>query len=326
MLAKTPAIVLAALSGVAHADDLTDARALGTGELTVANPDANPAFYVNPATMALSEQYNLAGMVSFGPGSTTNRYRWGLSATDSQSNDSLSLGIAYIGTISNPAFRDGELPGWELSDVDPENRKLTNDIHLGAATSFLDRRVSLGVTGYLSIFNNDWNGKGTTGNLTFGLSAMPIPQLALGVSARDVLPLDDQFDRPATVSFGVHAMPLEVLRIGAQAAWAWEDLNGARAWNANAGFEASVQSLRLRGGYSWAGFEEQHRMHLGIGAANDAGDVSYGLYIPVTGTDDIGRSMVHTISVTLFTGTLGRQQGDDAMIMQQPGGGTPFGN
>ena len=109
-------------------DDVVGANILGMGGASAAHPADNSAITVNPGVIALESRYDISALFGYGP---TQDVGWGMSVSDSQTNEWIGFGASYYGSIFDPPFRNDELPGWSPVGVDPINMKRTHTVGVG---------------------------------------------------------------------------------------------------------------------------------------------------------------------------------------------------
>jgi hypothetical protein len=308
-------LLLAAPTVASATDEITSAPVAGIGGASVADPNDNGTLRSNPAAVGLSERYDLQALFRVGP---LPGIYWSVNAVDARTNDYVSFGLAYDGRITRPEFLPDELPGFAPTGEEPSNRKELHDLTFALAVPFLKRRLSVGLNGTLTIFDNAWNGKGTTGNLDLGIAARPIDQLSFGLSARDILPVADQFDRPATLAFGARG-GMDDLFIGAvEVDHRFEHVLG-NPWNVRAGVEGVLKVVKLRAGWNWDGDVDIHRVSWGIGAFSKAGSVDYAMQIPVNDSNLAFADVIHTLSLTVKTKAFQREEPEESPVRWEDG-------
>jgi len=186
--------------------------------------------------------------------------------------------LLYQGDRAHPELRMSELPGWTEPGVVPTNIKRHHDFTLAAATHAFRRRLSIGMSGVLSMYNHDRQGQGTTGNMDFGLAAHASRWLVLGAAGRNLLPIEGVGEFPLTAvgGFRVHG------QAGALAADVeWEDA-ATVPWSLCGGVERRVGRVPVvRAGWRWEGPERSHRFTTGFGAQGPEGSLDFGALIPV---------------------------------------------
>lgn len=300
----------------AWAEDLVSAEAAGQGGATVAHPRDPANVDLAPASIALTERYDVRANYAFRP---TLGHRWRVGVVDGRTSDRVVFGIAYTGGVTTPPFHPDELPGWSVAGVDPVNRKTTHDVTVAVATPFLDRKLAVGLNGTLMIFRGTYVGNGVSGNVDASVIGRPIPELTLSLVGRDVLPIADQLDRPATLVFGVRGGLEDTIVAAAEADYRFEHATGL-PWAARVGVEGTIRELvRLRGGYDWHG-DEGHRVGWGFGAYSDAGSLDYGMRLPLPGADETFRfgDVQHLFTLTIFTDALRRERDDEVSPIAWP--------
>lgn len=288
-----------AMSQTAAATDVPAANVAATGTLGIAEHADNSAVSANPGALGLTERYDIQGMFRYGP---SKDMRWNVSAADASTNSFLSFGFAYNGGVTQPDFLPEELPGWEVTGTEPVNTKSTHDLTFALATPFLDRRMSMGLNGTLSIFDNAILGKGTTGNMDFGIAGQPIEALTIGLVARNVLPVAEQYDRPASLGLGVRGGLEGTISGVAEIDYRFEHVQQS-ALDVRFGAEAGWRALRLRAGTGWSGDTDSWSFSWGIGGRNDTGSLDYAMWIPLSDLQGLG-DITHGLSITLVTGGL----------------------
>lgn len=282
---------------VASAQDHRSAVVQGVGGAVLADPNDITNVRFNPAAIALTERYDAQAIFQGNPGGDL---RWGGTLVDSQLQEFLTFGLSYDGAISRPDFLPEELPPFVPVGTEAVNLKKTHEVTLAAAVPVFDRKLSFGVNGTLSFFNNTWNGKGVTGNLDVGVAAMPIEGLSFGFSARDVLPIKEQFDRPTTLGFGVRGGKEDLFIAAGDVEYVVEG-SPKLPLNAHLGIQGAVRALRLRTGWDLAGQTGIHRVGFGFGFASEAGSIDYAIQIPVNQPNLVFGDIAHTLSITVRT-------------------------
>jgi len=246
------------------------------GSTAAADASVNDGISVNPGLLGLTDRYDIAAIGGLG-------YRgWmaGGSVVDTRQKY-FTAGLSYQRMVYEPELADADLPGWYDEGTTPSNFKRFHDIHLGMAVPLLQRKLSFGVNGGMSITEHDRQGQDIHGNFDFGIGAQPTPWLTIGVVGRNLIPLKEQRDYPMAVLTGLRAS---------------NDAIGAVALDVNVNVQdfsvppvavrlglektfASVADLRV--GYHWEGPENAHRLAVGLGAHNDRGSVDFGADMPL---------------------------------------------
>jgi hypothetical protein len=285
------------LLATALAEDHRAAAEAGSGGIVVANPTAATTVALNPANMGLSERYDVVALFA---GHPDGDLRWGISAIDARTSPWLTFGVAYMGSITRPPFLPAELPGWWQAGETPINRKERHDITFAAAGTFFERKLSVGLNGTVMVFRDDFGGRGTTGNLDLAAATRPIPELVVGLTARDVLPVPGQEDRPATIAAGVWGGRPELFSGGVEFDARLEPTVGSR-FDVRAGVDGVIKELAsLRAGWDWDGARDIHRLSLGFGLRAPRGTLDYAVRIPLN-LDAVGITDVqHVVSITLY--------------------------
>ncbi len=269
--------VASVISSTAWADDdVLSATSLGMGSTAVADGDVNDGITVNPGLLGLKARYDITAIGGLG-------YRgWvaGGNVVDSRQKF-IAMGIGYQRAVYEPPLTDDDIPGWYAEGTTPSNFKRYHDIHLGAAVPVLDRKLSFGINGAVSITEHDRQGQDILGNLDFGMGARPTPWLTIGVVGRNLIPIKDQPEFPMAVMAGVRA---DDEAIGAVALDVNVNVQNFEVPPVSVRFGlektiASVADLRL--GYHWEGPQDAHRLSAGLGAHNDKGSVDFGFDMPL---------------------------------------------
>lgn len=284
--------------GTAHATDWVSAEAAGMGGAAVADPRDNSNTTVNPALLGLIERYDFAGFFVGGP---SNELGWHVSAIDGRTSKRLGFGVAYNGGLLSRPFATGDLPGWITQDEELLDRSQTHDITLGIAVPVLDRKLSFGINGTVSIWDNPFKGNGVTGNLDLGFAARPIEQLTIGLVGSSILPIDGQAGDPASIGFALRGGVEDMIVGTAQLEARVEDFDDG-IFRVRAGLEGTAKLVHLRAGWDWSQITDQHRVSVGLGVfTSKIGTLDYGIQIPIVLQDFDAQSMTHTVSLTLFT-------------------------
>ncbi len=259
------------------AEAVVAANLAAMGGAAVAASEDNAAVTANPGVMPLYARYDLHGHYQYGPDRVS---RWGASAVDSRTSKWLTGGVFYAGDVGNPPIAPRDLPGWTIPGQVPSNRRRNHDITAAFAVDALDRRVGVGLSATLALYDHDLGGSGSTGNFDAGIGARPTPWLDLGVAGRNLAPIDDLGLLPTTVAAGarVHGRRGAVL-----ADVSWRDERGPGGpWVVAAGGELPVgEAPVLRAGYRYEGLRGAHKLTAGVGIDGEGGQVALGAQIPV---------------------------------------------
>jgi hypothetical protein len=272
-------------------EDAMDDAVMSMGWAGIANPESNSAPTVNPGLLGLSERYHFGGQFAYGPHPQAG---WAVTAVDSRTIKSLAIGVTYNRSVDDPELAVEELPGWIPIGTPISNRRVFHDVTLAAAVPLLDRRISFGVNGTVSIFDHDRLGNGLTGNLDTGLGIRPVDFFTLGLAGRNLLPIAAQTDRPATLSYGLRLGTAELGGIEVNMDQILEDTDGA-PWELAAGLEKAAEAVQVRGGWRYDGPESRHWLTLGLGAGSSSGSLGYSIALPLT--DFTAGGMIHQISL-----------------------------
>ncbi|HMV66332.1 MAG TPA: hypothetical protein PKA64_05740 [Myxococcota bacterium] len=308
------------LLALAFADEHASANVAGMGGSSVADPTDLTAIRTNPAAVGLTERYDIQALFGVSNG---RDLRWGIAAGDSRTNDRVSFGLAYMGGLTRPPFLPEELPPFAVTGEEPENKKQRHDIELSLSVPLLDRRLAFGLGGNLLIYNQTWNGKGVTGNLAAGVAARPIDELSLGIGFRDLLPIAEQPDRPATMNVGARGGVEDIVVASGELGYRLEKGEGSPL-TGRLGVQGTIDFVQARAGWTWDGPLQTHLVTWGIGASADAGSIDYAMQIPVNQPGLRFADLIHTLTITLRTNAFKRESSEeepgDGAPMQWPGG------
>ncbi len=325
MVCRKPLLLLSLLlapATAAAADDVAAANVSAMGGAAAGRNADNSAVTVNPGALPLARRYDFDGHFSYGPSTDMT---WSGSVVDTQTNDHVSFGVTYLGRILQlraedlvagfagrfcEPFLDDELPGWFETGVDPVNTKQIHGFTIGIATPLWDRRIGLGLSGRMDVFDSAARGTGVTGNMDVGLGFAPIPALSFGIAGRNVLPVADQSDTPTAVVGGAHVAFPPWFAATADFQWQTEQVAVA-PYTIGAGLEGGVASVRARTGYRYDGTFGTHNYTWGLGLENDAGAIDYSMSIPVGGPV-APADLVQFLSVRIKAGSIKDMLDDDS--------------
>jgi hypothetical protein len=167
-------------------------------------------------------------------------------------------------------------------------------VTLAAAMGFLERKISVGLNGTFVSYDHSRTGSGVTGNMDVGLAVRPVPLLSFGVVGRNLLPVDKQSGRLASLASGVWISEPTIGALGFEIERKLEPVINNKPWRVGAGFESTLKVAQIRSGYRWDSPTSTHWVTAGLGAKNEAGAVEYGIAVPLM--RGFG-SAVHQISV-----------------------------
>lgn len=301
-------VALLALSGDALADDHVNGGQAAQGGTIVAHPRMNASVTSSPGAIGLTDRYDVEILgIGGGPG-----WRWGASAVDTRTSKLIAFGIVYNGGITRPPFLNDELPGWQFTGDEIVNRKQKHEITAGLSFVLLKRRLGLGLNGTLAILDTNFQGDRITGNLDLGIAGRPIDYLSIGFAARDILPVADQVDTPATLAFGVRGGVEEMITASFDVEARLEHVVSS-PWTLRGGVEGSIEEVvRLRAGWDWNADTGIHGVGVGIGLYSfKAGAIDYGVRIPVNQPDLVFVDAQHTLSLTIYTRFLADMEPDE---------------
>jgi hypothetical protein len=259
------------------------------GGVSLAADTSNASITTNPGLLALNRRYDFSAQFGVGP---SGGLHWAAGGMDGRTSEAVALGFMYAGDRYEPNLRTSELPGfWPIGEEIP-NMKRQHDFVLALATPIVRDKLSVGLGGYVTYFNNDRDGKGATGNLDAGLGWKVSDYVTVGASGNNLLPFDPLSQRPLTAGAGVRVHG-PVAAIEVDGGYLEGSGPGAPAFVA-AGAELAPKALRIRGGYRYEGNVEQSVVTAGLGVFSEGGALEYGIDIPVGGS---WGSLSHVIGV-----------------------------
>lgn len=264
----------------AHAaPDLVGADRVAMGSASLAAHDNNAAITTNPGLLALTDRYDFSAQLGIGPG-----MHWGATAMDGRTAENVAMGFTYAGDRYEPALAVDELPGWTVPGDDIPNMKREHDFALALSGALAEDRVAFGVGGHLAVYDNDRNGKGTTGNVDVGVGLRPTDFLTVGVAGNNLVPLDVLGDRPMRVGTGVmlHGAPAAIEVDGG-----WVASDEGAPFFLDAGTELRPGAARLRVGGRYDGPTATPAVTGGVGIAGEGGALEYGIEVPLGGAGPI---------------------------------------
>ncbi len=276
------------------------------GGASVASPNENASVTISPATLALVPRYDFQGSFIGGP---SGDLRWNVSAMDGRTSERVAFGLSYHGGILNRAFLPEEYPGWAPADETLINSYQRHDITLAMAVPVLDRRLSFGLNGTLSIREGEYVRSGVTGNMDFAVAARPVEEFTVAFVGSDLLPIENQVDRPARIALGLRGGKDELFSGAVDVGFRAEQVTTSPWWVA-AGIEGAIKVVRLRAGWDWDGDRGTHRIAWGLGLVAPLGILSYGMQVPVITENFNFASVTHTVTLTIRT-KLGDRENED---------------
>jgi len=288
------AALIADSSSALAGDDANAANTLGAGGATAAHPTDNSAVSVNPANLGLVERYDLDAFLRIDP---DTGWGWGISVVDSRT--SFPLGLSYRRSSDDMPFTEEDLPGWIANGRYPANVKRYHDFTAAVALPLVSERLSMGLNTTLVFANHDRLGRSFTGNLDLGLAAAPTRGLSVGLVGRNLIPLADQPELPASLLAGVRYDLVDVGAVEVDADVRFEE-PGALPLSLRAGVEGRVQTVRPRVGWQWSGPTEQHWLCWGIGSENEVGSLDYAMAIPLRSGLSF-TAITHMLTLRFFT-------------------------
>lgn len=259
-------------------DQVQGAHDLAVGGATAANPTSNASITANPALMGVDERYTF--LVGGGYG---DRGLHGTVAALDSKTAPVALGLAYTYDRYTPALSTAELPGWNVPGQEATNRKRYDDLALGLAFPFADRRLALGLGGAVSFYNHDRQGKGITGNATAGFAWRPDDRVTVGLTGRNLLPVNSPGRDPELLA-GV---------------WVGDEEIGALMLEGGARFDRGAPLLLAAGGevelgsaararLGWRLDDGRHRASLGFGFGTPDAGLDLALQAPIDALDAPG--------------------------------------
>lgn len=297
-LPTLPGLPGAPFVATAHAQDVYSADLAAVGDAGIAHPRDNSVITVNPAGVGLTDQYDF--QVGF-TGGFDNQWSWRASAIDGRTSPFLTFGLQYAGALIHPPFHPSELPGWGAANEPLLNRRQDHDITIALAAPLLDRRLSFGLNGTLSILDRQFGRNLVTGNMDVGVATQPVEGVTLGVVAKSFLPVDTAFRTPGAIAFGARGGLPDVFNVVAEGEYRFSRTTRI-PWAARAGMEGIIRdTVALRAGWNWDGERAEHRITWGFGlVAKDTGSLSYAMITPVV-PNLRGREIGHAITLTVMT-------------------------
>lgn len=263
--------VATALPAIARADDWTGARAASRGGTGLANGADVGAIGENVATVALVERYDLAAGGVGGPDST---WLGQVAAADSRTSV-VTLGASYSYRSDDVPPAAELIPGWTVLGDAITNTTSHQGITLGLAYPFLNRKMSVGLTG-----RYDWRASETEGNdsaFNFSLSAAAKPwepvTLALGIN--NALDLGYP-DTRRLVDFGVRWEPGQYLGLEGELTTEWMGDPFEESLAEHVGIDFGVTTwLRLSAG--WQHEAGDHKVGGGLALVSEKAELDYSL-------------------------------------------------
>lgn len=293
------AVLLAGLvPSSGYAQQAVSADIAATGDAGIAHTRDNSLIRINPAGIGLEDQFDV--QLGFS-GGFDREWMWTASAVDGRTSDVIQFGLAYTGSIRFPAFDPVSLPGWGGSQEELTNRLEQHDITAAIAVPLLNRRLSLGLNGTLSVFNQTYRPRLVSGNMDAGISARPADALSIGFVARNLIPVGEDFLFPSSVGLGFRVGPADRITAAFETEYRYRG-STRRPWVTRAGLETILaERVIVRGGWNWDGDRADHRATAGLAVyAKDVGTLSYAIQIPVI-PHLRGLEVGHFLTLTLFT-------------------------
>ena len=277
------------LPGTAFAQD-SGARAQGRDGVGRADGADAGSISENLAAASLDPHYNVVTGAALGP---DHHFRYHAGAIDTRTSV-VSLGAGYYRLTDNVPPASAELPGWMPPDEVFDNPAQHQGAFLGLAVPFLERKVSLSVTGRYDWENSIYGGKDTTFNFGFGAAVRPVESLTFAAGIRDLL--DTGYSRNARrADLGVRfsSGPFIGVEANAVAPLAGDYSLGAWGWHGGAdiGF---TKWFTLRGGASFS--HGVTSASAGIGLVSEHACLDYGMKIE---TKDPSRHW-HALDLTVL--------------------------
>ena len=272
------------LPGLAWAaDPVAAANFAGQGSTLLVAHEDNAALTANPSVIALTRRYDIQAMGALGPSGGSG---WGASIVDNQTSPWLALGFVYSGRRSEPALLDRELPAYRIPGEDVSNVRRRHDMTLALSGSMLERRLAVGVSGTLQLFNNDRDGDGAVGDLDVGISGHATPWLVLGAAGRNLVPSWGGRDLPLAVGGGARVHTNRIA-VGAQAEWL--DQKADLPVNISGGLDLPLGAVpRIRGGYRYEGKGQRQWLTTGVGFVGPDGSFDFSALLPLDEQISIG--------------------------------------
>lgn len=290
-------VCFAPLNGAWALDTAHTADTFAMGSVGVAHPRTNASVGLNPGLLAISRRYDIEAAYGGGP---TGVRQWSVSAVDSRSSLRWAGGFSYGFDRSEPDATIDDLPGWVIGGGEPSNVRRRHDLAFSGGVNAFQRRLSVGVTGNLNVYNHDLQGEGSQWDIHAGVGARPLEPWWLGVSVRNMLSGRRAIDRPLEVVGGSYVEPVDRLSLAAD--FGWTEASGPQSpdfFFAGAGAEWALDAGALRTGWRWTGDSDVHFATAGFGLGSREGMLSYGVSVPVAGLQGaLGLAdTVHMVSI-----------------------------
>lgn len=252
--------------------------------------------HANPGAIGLGERYLMGATGRLGQDLDNG---WGVSILDANTSV-IALGLSFFRSVSDPPLTTADLPGWTTTGADePTNRHRDNNLTLSVAYPLLDRRLSLGIGGTLSVYQHDLAGNGVDGNLDVGIGARPHDLVTIGLAGRNLIPIPGQEDFRAGLLLGSRVADEEVGYFGLDIEWFAEDAGVPIAVRTGGGLLVS-ENVEVQLGYRYEGPTDVHWLSSGVEVQNETAAIGYSLAMPLgDGKLRIG-SFVHSLGIRVF--------------------------
>lgn len=276
-------------------DTLDGANIVALGGTSVANVEDNATIASNPAMLAMTPRYDLAGTFFL---QVDGDLGWNLNAMDS-SRSNVAFGAGWSRTVVDPPLTDAELPGWTAPGVVPTNRRKTSVFTAGFSVAPGERRVSWGLGGSIGTVSHDRLGKKLTGDLSTGFGLRAGESGAFGLVVNGLLPVKGPQRIPLNARLGARYALDEGPSVAMDVGWQFQDDNGLGLVG-SVGAEAAVGIVRPRLGYSYDGPTRQSTLTGGVGGENKSGGLDFGVAVPL-GPGFTGKHIRGVLTIRLRT-------------------------
>ncbi len=253
----------------AIADDWTGARGDARGGTGLANSNDVGAISTNVATAALTEQYDMTAGGVAGPDST---WLGRIAAVDSRTSV-VTLGASYNYLSDDVPPPSAALPGWALLDEALTNTTLHQGVSLGLAYPFMDRRISVGVTGRFDWRASEQEGDSDGFNFSASMAARPYEPLTLALSVQNVLDLG-YADTRRLVDLAVRYDIGTYLALEGQLRTEWMGNPLEESLAEHFGADVGVTEW-LRLGAGWSHEDGMHRVGGGLSLVSEKAELDY---------------------------------------------------
>ncbi len=280
---------------VARADPLM-ANDLAMGGAHRANPYSLATLLDAPATLGLTERYDLGAGFRIGP---DKQRALQVAALDSRTSR-VSAGITWTRMAHENGLQTADLPGWVLPDTVIEEREVRHRVGAGVALPLLNRQLAFGVAGWYDHRATPDGEAGPGGNVTASVATkLAQDAVVLSVQSSNLLPWRLYY-APLDVSAGLRLQAKELAAVEANLVAPLGDTDHVLGFNLGAQVVAA-EVVPLRVGFERDSETGTDRVTGGVGVEGDRGALDYGARFWVgEGRPDEGLASWHGISLRLF--------------------------